>query len=136
MMYLQLDTCRTGNFPDDTPQLALQISEMRRDDRAKIDLEGSLRWNGVHRNSTPNDSEIEGSSGNPVRPAGRESVNGCCEGLDGIGTPKIRPAMSSGTSHDNSKSPAAKSLVGDAMKTSAVQCNKFTVSATPRRSAE
>src|SRR5213594_5050975 len=109
---------------------------MRRNDRAKIDLNRSLRGNGVHRNSSPNDSEIERTSGSPARPASGELVNVCCEGLDRIGTPKVRPAMSSGTPHDNSKSAATKSLVGDAMEASAVQRNKFTVSATPRRSAE
>src|SRR5438046_2387619 len=61
-------------------------------------------------------------------------MNGVCHGMHGIGPAKIRPAVTAGAGHANTKSATAQSLVRDALESANVDCDELALAARPRRS--
>src|SRR5206468_8616429 len=100
---------------------------------AQIDVHEGVRRNRIRRNSAMHHSHVEGGAGPPARTARREKMNGCCQSVDGIGPPKVRPAMATRPHHADPEAAACQSLMRDPTKSSAVDRDELALACRPGR---
>src|SRR5688572_21062331 len=100
--------------------MVVQVLERRGIGRSEVHFHGSFGRDRIHGNSASNHAEVERAARTATQTATDKEVNRRRHRVHWIGPPEIRPAMPARACHSDSKTPAAKCLVRDALQSGTI----------------